>query len=125
MGAKRRPWLYHEEFMDGRLGVRPTGVVWIDGSEVWEFQAEGTTDADSSTLVSIIGLPAGAGISKVLPMSPAVSIELAANIWIASSSVDAVDLALVVLAVAFDISISHSASFQSKPYRLSCQFTLV
>lgn len=124
MSGSRRRWQYQEQFLDHVPGVRPMGFVWIDGKEVWEFSGEGTTDADASTTIPIAGLPAGAVIDKILPMFPAFGIEVVPGILLPSSTIDAADLALVVVAGSFDIIASHSATFQSKPYRVACQFTL-
>lgn len=125
MGAKRRPWLYHEEFMDHRLGgAFPTGVLWA-GKEVWSFSAEGVTDADASTTVTITGLPVTAVVDRVLPMFPAATLEFAPGVWQPSSALDAVDLQLVLLTSAGTITLNHSVTYQSKPYLLAAKFVLV
>lgn len=125
MGAKRRPWLYHEEFMDHHLGgAHPSGIVWTNGAEVWHFMAEGITAAAASTVIPITGLPAGAEIGAVLPMFPAATIEFAPNVWQPSSTIDAANLQLVLILTTKSISLNHAAAYQSKPFTVMAHFTL-
>lgn len=119
--AQRRPWRFHEEFMDLDLGLNPTGTLFI-GKEVWEFVHQGTTGSTNTTVP--IPLPAGTQMDQPIPGGIHVMISPAPGVYLDGASIDSADLQVTVLAGVPQAGLQTSLTFDAKDFSLIVQFTV-